>query len=159
MPTSRMSPSPHAQLRGFIAKYTPTVASEARAVLAWMRARLPGAVELVYDNYNWLVIGFGPSERASEAVFSIVLAPRWVTLCFLQGARLDDPQGILRGSGKQVRNIRLDGVKTLRVPAVQALMDQALLQSRVPFDPTQRRRIVIRAVLAKQRPRRPATVA
>jgi hypothetical protein len=39
--------------------------------LAKMRARLPGAVELVYDNYNALAIGFGPTERTSEAVFSI----------------------------------------------------------------------------------------
>ncbi len=148
--------SPAVQLRGFIAKYTPEVASQARAVLRWMRGRLPGAVELVYDNYNWLVIGFGPSERASEAVFSLVLAPRWVTLCFLRGARLVDPEKLLRGSGTQVRNIRLtEGVTTLNRPAVRALIDQAILRSRVPFDPTARRRLVIRAVVDKQRPRRP----
>src|ERR1039458_9537409 len=67
-------------------------------------ARLPGAVQLVYDNYNALVIGFGPSERASEASFSIVLYPRWVTLFFLQGAGLPDPRRLLKGSGKVVRD-------------------------------------------------------
>jgi len=50
-----------------------------------MRARLPGAVELVYDNHNALAIGFGPTERASDAVFSIALFPRWVSLFFLRG--------------------------------------------------------------------------
>jgi hypothetical protein len=55
-----------AQLAGFIAKFTPEVAAQARAILAKMRTRLPGAVELVYDNYNALAIGFGPNERASE---------------------------------------------------------------------------------------------
>lgn len=140
-----------------MAKYTPQVAADARVVLAWMRARLPGAVELVYDNYNWLVIGFGPSERASEAPFSIVLAPRWVTLCFLYGARLKDPKKLLRGGGKRVRTIRLlEAVKTLKDPAVCALIDQAVAQMPVPFDRKQRRRIAIRAVLAKQRSRRPA---
>src|SRR5688572_16973057 len=63
--------TPDEQVEDFIAKFTPPVASLTRAVLAKMRARLPGAVELVYDNYNALVIGFSPTERASEAVFSI----------------------------------------------------------------------------------------
>jgi hypothetical protein len=48
-----------------------------------MRKLVPGAIEMVYDNYNWLVIGFGPPERPSEAIFSIVLPPGKVTLCFL----------------------------------------------------------------------------
>ena len=83
--------SPERQLDGFLDKYTPAVATLARASLAKMRARLPGAVQLVYYNYNALAIGFGPSERASEAIFSIALYPRWVTLFFLQGAGLADP--------------------------------------------------------------------
>ncbi len=55
--------SPEKQLAGFIAKYTPEVQSVATAALAKMRARLPGAVELVYDNYNALAIALGPTER------------------------------------------------------------------------------------------------
>ena len=69
-------------LEGFIARYSPEVASLARAALDKMGKRLPSAVQLVYDNYNALAIGFGPTERASDAVFSIVLWPRWVSLFF-----------------------------------------------------------------------------
>src|SRR5262245_18843481 len=65
--------SPAAQLAAFMKRYDASVAAVAKAALTWMRRRLPGAVELVYDNYNALVIGFGPSERASEAIFSIAL--------------------------------------------------------------------------------------
>lgn len=67
--------TPAAQRAACIARFTPDIAARARAVLMGMRARLPGAVELVYDNYNGWAIGFGPSERASEAPFSIVLYP------------------------------------------------------------------------------------
>ena len=156
MPTSKTVASPAVQLRGFIDKYSPDVAATAREVLTWMRARLPGAIEMVYDNYNFLVIGYSPTERPSEAVFSVVLAPRWVSLCFLHGARLNDPEKLLRGGGKQVRNVRLvDGVKTLKLPAVGRLIDQALERSPVHFDETQKRQLVIRAIVAKQRPRRP----
>ena len=50
-----------------------------------MRARLPGAIELVYDNYNFFVIGFGPNDKPSQAIFSIAAHARGVNLCFLQG--------------------------------------------------------------------------
>jgi len=147
--------TPATQLASFIAKYTPTIARQARRVLAKMRARLPGAVELVYDNYNGLVVGFGPSERASEAPFSVVLYPRWITLFFLQGAHLADTGRILKGTGKQVRYVILETPETLDDPAVSALMQAALKQ--VQWSPSRRRsrRLVIRAVMAKQRSRRP----
>jgi len=60
-----MKPTPAQQLASFLRKYDPAVASVARGALARLRKRLPGATELVYDNYNALAIGFGPSQRAS----------------------------------------------------------------------------------------------
>ena len=58
------------ELDGFIDKYTPEIAAQARACLKILRACMPGAIQLVYDNYNALVIAFGPTERPSEAIFS-----------------------------------------------------------------------------------------
>jgi hypothetical protein len=143
------------QLDGFLDKYTPAIATLARACLAKMRARLPGAVQLVYDNYNALAIGFGPSERASEAVFSIALYPRWVTLFFLQGAGLPDPKHLLKGSGKVVRHIVLASAADLDQPAIQDLMAKALRRAEAGMDPSAPGRLVIRSISAKQRPRRP----
>lgn len=145
--------SPAAQLKAFIAKYEPSVGAAARSALATMRKRLPGAVEIVYDNYNALAIGFGPTERASDAIFSIAVYPRWVSLFFLQGATLSDPRKLLRGSGTRVRHIVLDDA-TLGKPAVRELMAQALRKARKPLGGEARRRIVIKSVSAKQRPRR-----
>ena len=155
-PKSVQAPTPHAQLDTFLDKYSPAVATLARACLAKMRARLPGAVQLVYDNYNALVIGFGPSERASEAVFSIVLYPRWVTLFFLQGAGLPDRKHLLKGSEKVVRHIVLASAADLDSPAVQGLMATALKRAEPGIDPDAPGSLVIRSVSAKQRPRRPA---
>src|ERR1051326_7989255 len=101
------------QLDKFLAKFTPEVAATARRALIKMRKRLPGAVEIVYDNYNALAIGFGPSERASEAIFSIALCPRYVSLFFLQGAKLSDPHRRLQGSGNVVRYIKLNDLDVL----------------------------------------------
>lgn len=147
--------SPEEQLADFIARYTPEIAALAQAALVKMRARLPGAVELVYDNYNALAIGFGPTERASDAIFSITLFPRWVSLFFMQAANLPDPQKLLKGSGKVARHIVIKDVADLDNPAVQELIAQALERAAKPLVETNPRRIVIKSISARQRPRRP----
>lgn len=146
--------SSEAQLTRFIAKYSPEIAALARAVLGKMRARLPGAVELVYDNYNALVVGFGSTERVSDVIFSIALYPRWINLFFLHGAGLRDPKRRLKGNGKVVRHVVLNDAEDLDDPAVVELMARALERSEVPF--TGPGRFVIKSVSANQRPRRPA---
>jgi hypothetical protein len=146
------------QLSGFIAKYTPEMADTVVEALEKLRARLPGAYQLVYDNYNALVIGFGPSERPSEAIFSLVAYPRYASLCFLQGARqtLADPDHLLRGDGTTVRHIRLEGAARLDAPPVEDLIAQSLEQAAVPMTPSTNGRLIIRSISPKQRPRRPA---
>src|SRR4051812_12363694 len=121
-----------------------------------MRRRLPGAVEFIYDNYYALVIGFGPHERPSDALFSIVIYPRHVSLCFLYGAELDDPQKLLQGNGNQVRHIRLAGAATLDEPDVKALIAQAIRTADPPFDARRRRHMTVRMISAKPRSRRPS---
>jgi hypothetical protein len=148
------------RLDKMMAEYEPAIAAQARAALATLRKRVKGAVEMVYDNYNALVIGFVPTERPSDVVLSIALYPRWVTMFFMHGARLPDPAGRLEGDGKQVRGIRLASAKTLDEPAVRALITAACDQARVAFDPKQPPKLVIQAVSPKRRPRRaPATAA
>ena len=147
--------SPEEQLETFIAKFTPEIAALVRACLEKMRTRLPGAFELVYDNYNALAVGFGPTERTSEAVFSIAVFPRWVSLFFLRGAKLPDPNHLLKGSGKTARHLVLYGPETLDQLAVQTLMGHALKRANPPFDPTRPNRVLIKSVSVKQRPRRP----
>ncbi|MGA2377454.1 MAG: hypothetical protein ABSF72_18220 [Candidatus Sulfotelmatobacter sp.] len=148
-----------AQLDSFLAKYNPEVETVARRALGKMRRLMPGAIEMVYDNYNWLVIGFSPTERPSEAIFSIVLPPGRVTLCFLQGAGLPDPAKRLEGSGNVVRNIRLydaggPDASVLDDPEVLALINVALNRAKVPMSAGARRKLIIRAISARQRPRR-----
>ena len=152
--------SPDDQLAAFIAKFAPEIAEQVHAVLHKMRLRLPGALELVYDNYNALAIGFGPTERVSEVIFSIAVFPRWLSLFFFQGHGLPDPEKLLKGSGKargkMARHIVLEGPRLWTRQRSGRSCDQALAQAIKPLDPTQRHRIVIKSISAKQRPRRPA---
>ena len=119
-----------------------------------MRALLPHATELVYDNYNFFVIGYGPNDKASLAIFSIAAQASGVALCFLQGAKLPDPTNRLRGSGNVVRSIRLESVSVLDEPDVRTLIDVALARAKVRVDPAAKHQLIIKSVSAKQRPRR-----
>jgi hypothetical protein len=77
------------------------VASVVRGALPILRRRFRTAVELVYDNYNALAIGWGATERASDVIVSLAVYAGGVNLYFMQGARLPDPSGLLEGSGRQ----------------------------------------------------------
>ena len=148
--------NPAAQLDSFLAKYTPEIQAAAKIALDKMRKRYPSALELVYDNYNALAIGFSPGERVSEAIFSIALYPRWVSLFFLQAKKLPDPDKLLQGSGTQAKHIVLTTPEKLDEPAVKKLMKEAVAVATHPFVPSGTHRLIIKSVSAKQRPRRPA---
>jgi len=146
---------PKAQLDSFLDKFTPQMAKSARGVLVAMRKICPGAIELVYDNYNALAIGFATGERVADVWFSIAVYPRWASLFFFKTLPLKDPQKLLKGTGKTTRHIVLkEGAATLAEPGVRALIDQALEKAGHPFKPGAKGRIVVKSVSAKQRPRR-----
>jgi hypothetical protein len=109
---------------------------------------------MVYDNYNALAVGCCPGMRPSEAILSIALMPRWITLCFLQGRGLPDPGKRLRGDGNIVRSVCLEsGAKILDEPDIRALIGEALQRAKVPIPGCQQRQFLIKSVSAKQRPR------
>ena len=143
-----------AQLDGFIDKYEPDLAADARRALNLLEARFPAARRLVYDNYNALVIAFGTSERVRDIILSIALYPRYVTLFFLNGVGLPDPHGLLEGSGSQVRGVRLQPISRLEAPEVGALIDAAVAVAS-PLPASGEGPLIIKSISAKQRPRRP----
>lgn len=145
------------RLESFLVKYLPEIADQGRRALNRLAETLPWADLLVYDNYNALAVGFAEGERASDAILSIAFYPRWITLFFLKGAGLDDPEKLLEGKGSTVRSIRLAGGATdLDRPEVRAMIGQALSAANRPADPERKGKLVIKSISLKQRPRRPA---
>jgi hypothetical protein len=146
--------SPTKQLASFIAKFDPAIAQLFRSSRSAMRKRFSTANELVYDNYNFLAIGFASTERTSDCIFSLAANAKGVSLFFYYGARLADPHKILLGSGNQVRFIRLESAATLSKPRVTELMRAAVAQAKTPLPTGGRGRLIIKSISAKQRPRR-----
>ena len=133
-----------AELDRIIARRSPAMAKLTRAVLAKLRPRFPGAVEMVYDKKNSLVIGFAPDERASNVINSIAVYTSWINLYFFEGDSLPDPEGLLRGTGTMVRHIRLDSAADLDRPAVKALLAAALKCADPPLNKKAPRRVLIK---------------
>ena len=119
-----------------------------------MRKRFPTANELVYDNYNFFVIGYCTTDRPSDCVVSLATNSKGIGLHFYRGATLPDPHGILQGSGNQNRFVRLTGCAALSSPEVRELLDAAEAQADPPFPTRVRGKLIIRSISEKQRPRK-----
>jgi hypothetical protein len=148
-----MPETPDRQLRSFIAKFDPAMAKLIRECRSGMRKRFPTANELVYDNYNFFVIGYCTTERPSDCVVSLAANSKGIGLNFFRGATLPDPHRILQGGGNQNRFVKLDGAASLSRPEVQELLEAASAQADPPFVKAGSGKLIIRSISEKQRPR------
>jgi hypothetical protein len=69
--------------------------------------------------------GLGP-KKMSEGYAYILPHTRWVNLGFYKGAELDDPRGLLEGTGAKMRHVKVRSVDEAGKPAVRALIEAAL---------------------------------
>src|ERR1044071_1247144 len=146
--------SPAKQVAGFIAKFDPAIAKLVRSARSVIRKRYPTAIELVYDNYNALAIGYSATERTSDVLFSLAVYARGVNLYFMYGRSLPDPQRLLQGSGNQGGFVRLVDLGVLDRPGVKALIAAAVRQAEPPLASRGRGYTIVKSISAKQRPRR-----
>jgi hypothetical protein len=158
MPTKKTVAKPSAaevekQVEGFIDKFDLAMAKRIREVRAALRKRFPTAIELVYDNYNFFVIGYCATEKSSDCIVSLAANSKGVGLSFYYGADVPDPHGILQGSGSQNRFVRLESAKTLKDPYVAEAIDAATAIAETPLS-KEKGYTVVRSVSAKQQPRR-----
>jgi hypothetical protein len=154
---SQTAKSGEQQLAGFVEKFDSKNAALIRSVRKLLRRRLPTANELVYDNYNFFVIGYSSTERPSDCILSIAAGANGVGLSFYYGATLPDPRKLLLGSGAQNRFIRIQSVATLTHPDVEDLIAAAIAQAERPLPGGGRGKLIIRSISKKQRPRRKAS--
>jgi len=149
-----LTTTPAKQLDAFLAKFDPKIAKLIRSCRAALRKRFPTANEIVYDNYNFFVIGYCASERSSDCIVSLAANSKGVGLSFYYGATIPDPHKLLQGSGNQNRFIRLPGAATLSQPEVRDLIDDAVAQAKTPLPKTAKGHLIIKSISAKQRPRK-----
>jgi hypothetical protein len=84
-------------------------------------------VEVVWPRFRIASFGVGPKKMTEH--YAYIAAHRsHVNLGFYRGASLDDPQGLLEGSGKNLRHIKIVGTAAVKGPAVKALLRRAIAE-------------------------------
>jgi hypothetical protein len=153
-----MSHAQPAELVSFLAPYPPAVRELFLAGRSLLLRRLEPVVEMHFDATSAVCAGFAFTGELKGAFVNLAAYADHVTLVFGWGAALKDPQGRLRGGGKQVRHMRLAGLETLRDPYVLALIDQAAERAPRPESKV-RSAIVVKVYAGPKRRPSPASPA
>ncbi len=110
-------------------KFLEAFPAESREIALWLRDFVwdlyPKCNELIYDNYNFLAFGWGPTDRMSDIFCSIAVGTRGVIFGFMWGVKLSDPEGLLAGGGSQFRSFRVPDTASFPKAYAKNLLKQA----------------------------------
>ena len=95
-----------------LASHTPDVQAAARALEAIIREELPDVV-VDYDAGNGL-LAFGRSMQMRDLLFALIPHAGWVNLQLADGALLSNPDGLIEGTGKRIRHIKVRSAEAAR---------------------------------------------
>src|SRR5215472_14295104 len=63
----------------------------------------PEAHEIIYHD----ALGYGPSDSGFDRILYVTVFEKYINLGFFFGGFLHDPEGLLLGSGKRMRHIKI----------------------------------------------------
>lgn len=109
-------------IEAFLSSREPEIAGLARHVSEVIIALLPGAT-ISIDEQN---IGFGRGTGYKGLIFTVAPHRAHVTLGVAGGASLPDPDGLLEGSGKVHRHVKLRSLADVDRPELRKLMESAI---------------------------------
>jgi hypothetical protein len=93
-----------------------------RAVLA----EIGPCYEAIFPIKKWISVLYSTTEkRMKDNICLIVVYKDHVNLMFPRGVDLKDPQGLLQGTGKAMRHLKMFTADDIDRPAVRALIKQA----------------------------------
>ena len=113
-----------------IANIEPRLAAIARRLRTIIRAVDVNTVETVRLGDNAATYGTGP-KKMTDGYAYIMPKRGYVNLGFYQGAVLPDPEGLLEGTGKGLRHVKIHSLADANRVAVRALVARALAQRRI----------------------------
>ena len=109
---------------GFLAHYSPGIREIALKARALIQSVIPGAIEQVDATSK--IIAYGYARDYKSLICAIAPQKSYVNLMFARGAELPDPAGLLEGTGKRARHVKLKSPAEVENPAVRTLMMEAV---------------------------------
>jgi hypothetical protein len=120
-----MAHSPPTALIKFLKPYAPEIRDLALKLRELVLEEMAPCYENIYDAYSAVAIGYGTSDRLKDGIFHIAVYSKHVNLGFNDGATLDDPKGILQGSGNRIRHISIKTPEDIKRPELRAYVRRA----------------------------------
>ncbi len=84
---------------------------------------VPKAEQKVY--VGWRTIGFNLDGSMASQFCAVGPQKKYVNIYLMRGTELDDPNGLLEGSGKKMRHVKIREAKDLKTAALKALIKDA----------------------------------
>jgi hypothetical protein len=120
-----MTRPPRALLE-FLDGYDPAVQKLALGLRKLIHEEMAPCHEYIFEMRSKVVLLYGATQRViADGICSIGAFRRHVTLAFTRGVELDDPAGVLQGTGKAMRHIRVMAMSDLDRPEIRAFLRQA----------------------------------
>jgi hypothetical protein len=82
-------------------------------------------VEIVWPRQKITSFGVGPKKMTEHYAY-IAVQGSHINLGFYHGAFLDDPSGVLEGTGKKLRHVKLRDIDSAKRPEIVALLRVAI---------------------------------
>ncbi len=124
-----MTASDERSVSAHLKRVPPTVRPTVQAARRMVRAVAPRAQEVAYrsspprsKSAMWKIIRY---VKDDASVVAIGTFPKYAVLFFSRGRDLDDGSGLLEGSGKELRFIRLHGPADAERSAVKRVVRKA----------------------------------
>lgn len=108
------------EFEAFLAHFNPDIQALALEARALILDTIPGIQEIVDPPSG--IVAYGFSRKYAGLVCAIAPYPRHLNLMLSQGAILPDPDGLLVGTGKRARHIKIQTAGDLQQPGVRALL-------------------------------------
>lgn len=115
----------HGTFADILALAKPSLRPVCSALRETIAALHPGFVEIVWPRQKIASFGVGPKKMTDHYAY-IAVQGAHINLGFYNGAKLPDPQGLLEGTGKALRHVKIRDLSVARSAVIKTLLRQAI---------------------------------
>lgn len=120
------------QRDALLAGHAPDIRAVFEAACALVREVMPDATEQVDLPDHLVAFGLGPPGGVRMRDLAVAVAPHkaHVNVQLAHGALLDDPTGMVEGTGKRIRHVKCRSVADVGCPALRSILEQQARMTR-----------------------------
>lgn len=108
------------ELEEFVQSFTPVVRELTQKTRALILESIPNALEMLDPPSEIIACGFSPKYR--DLICALAPFKNHLNLMFAIGTELSDPTGLLTGTGRRARHVRIERIEDIQRPELRDLV-------------------------------------